>query len=118
MKPSNQNLQPARPQFFQPSFARGAMLVMALFAAATAVGQVSSINSVTVNPRVFNDVPCSSLTVVTNYPSNVSFTDQNVSEASGFANRHTWAFSSTSRQSSYQFQNNDFFHAAMNLILT
>jgi hypothetical protein len=118
MKPSNQNLQSLRPQFFQPSFGRGAMFVMAVFAAVTGVGQVSSINSVTVNPRVYNDVPGSSLTVVTNYPSNVSFTDQNVSAATGFANRHTWAFSSTSGQSSYQFQNNDFFHATMNLTLT
>ncbi len=49
-------------------------------------GQVSSINSAVVQPRVFNDVPGATITVVTNYPSGISFNEQGVSTATFIVN--------------------------------
>jgi hypothetical protein len=80
-------------------------------------GQVSSINSATIDPRVFDDIPSATLTTVNNYASSISFTEANVS-GSGFANRDVWYFSANGGASAYQFQNNDYFHASMNVTLT
>ena len=82
-----------------------------------AYAQVSTINSARITTREFNDVPGSTLTVVSNYPSLISFNDQ-VSAPSGFANRHVWRFSSNAGSTAYQFQNNDFFRVSMTLRLT
>jgi hypothetical protein len=89
-----------------------------LAAALGANAQISTINSATYHPREFNDVPGSTLTVVSNYPSLISFNDQNVSKPSGFANRHVWRFSSNSGATAYQFSNDDFFSAFMTVTLT
>ena len=83
-----------------------------------ALAQINTINSATYHPREFNDVPGSLLTVVGNYPSLVSFQDQNVSAPTGFANRHVWRLSSDAGVTPYHFNNNDFFTATMTLTLT
>lgn len=88
-----------------------------LFSLSSAPAQVSSIDSVILNPRTFNDVPGSTLVSFANYPSIVYFSDANVSAASGFANRHTWAFSSDGTNA-YRFSNNEVFHAELTLTLT
>jgi hypothetical protein len=80
--------------------------------------QISSINSANIHPREFNDVPGSTLTVVSNYPSVISFTDQNVSASSGFANRHVWRFSSDSGATALSLSNDTFFTVFMDLTLT
>jgi hypothetical protein len=82
-----------------------------------AFAQISTINSATYHPREFNDIPGSSLTVVSNYPSLISFEDQNVSAPSGFANRHVWRFSNDGGASPYTFNNNDFFTVTMTVTL-
>ena len=88
------------------------------FAAASATqGQVGSINSATIDPRVFNDIPSATLTTVNNYASSVSFTEANVS-GSGFANRDVWYFSNNGGFNAYQFQNNDYFNASFGLTVT
>ena len=96
------------------------LIGLCLAAASGAYAQgVNTINSAFIHPRVFNDIPGSSLTVVSNYPSLISFNDQNVSRTNGgFANRDTWQFSNNGGTSAYQFQNGDYFHASMNLTLT
>ena len=98
-------------------YARYVALV-ALAAANGAYAQVSTINSVIVHPREYNDVPSSALSVVNNYPSLITFSDLGVSAPSGFANRDVWRFSNDGGVSAYPFQNNDFFHVSMDLTLT
>ncbi len=89
-----------------------------LAAATGAFAQINTINSATYHPREFNDVPGSTLTVVSNYPALVSFHDQNVSAPTGFANRHVWRFSNNSGASPYAFSNDTFFTVTMTLTLT
>ncbi len=91
--------------------------VIGLVAANAAYAQINAINSAVVQAREYNDVPGSSLSVVANYPTSIRFTDFGVSAPTGFANRHTWRFSSDST-TSYQFQNNEFFQVSMTLTLS
>ena len=92
-------------------------IVIGLAAANGVYAQVSTINSATYHPREYNDVPGSTLLVVSNYPSLIAFNDQGVSAASGFANRDVWRFSNNGGTSAYQFQNNDFFQVSMTVTL-
>ncbi len=93
-------------------------ILMGLTAANATYAQISAINSAIIHPREFNDVPGSTLTVVSNYPALIAFDDQNVSAPSGFANRHVWRFSSDSGATAYQFKNDDFFSVSMTVTLT
>jgi hypothetical protein len=92
------------------------IVVLCLAAANGVYAQVSSINSVTIDPRVFNDVPLATLTTFSSYPS-VTFIEQKVS-GSGFANRDVWYFSNNGGTSAYQFQPNDYFNASFNVTLS
>ncbi len=94
-----------------------AMLV-GLAASNAALGQISTINSAVYTPRQFNDVPGATLTVVSNYPSLISFEEQNVSKPTGFANRDSWHFSNDSGASPYFFSNHDAFTITMTVTLT
>ncbi len=96
-----------------------AVLLSLGFGMATgAIAQVSSINSASVTPRVYNDVAGAPLTVVSNYPSVVSFDERNVSATNGFANRDAWHFSSDHGATAYQFQSGDYFQVSMKITLT
>jgi hypothetical protein len=88
-----------------------------LLVASGAYAQVSTINSANVIPRAYNDVPGATLTAVTNYPSTISFAEQNVS-GTGFANRDVWHFSNNGGASGYSFQIYDYFQATMSVTLT
>jgi hypothetical protein len=81
-------------------------------------GQISSINSAFVNNRVLNGVPGATLTSFNLYPSIVLFGESGVSAPSGSANRDVWQFSNNGGASAYQFQNTNYFDAAMTLQLT
>jgi hypothetical protein len=81
------------------------------------LAQVSTINSATIDPRVFDDVPSATLTTVNNYPSAISFTEQNVS-GSGFANRDVWYFSNNGGASAYEPGFADYFQASFGLKVT
>jgi hypothetical protein len=70
-----------------------------------------------VYPRQFNDIPAATLTVVTNYPSEISFEEQNVSKPNGFANRDSWHFSNNG-VSPFLFGNSDAFTITMDVTLT
>jgi hypothetical protein len=92
-----------------------------MFASLTVSGafaQISTINSAVYTPRQFNDVPAATLTVVSNYPTLISFEEQNVSKPTGFANRDSWHFSSDSGASPFLFGNTDYFTATMTVTLT
>ncbi len=84
----------------------------------SAVGAYAQINSVTYHPRESNVVPNSLLTVVSNYPSLIAFSDRDVSAPSGFANRHVWRFSSDSGLTPHKFTNDEFFTVTMTVTLT
>src|SRR5882724_4352507 len=93
----------------------------AMFASLTISGafaQISTINSAVYSPRQYNDVPGATLTVVSNYPSLISFKEQNVSKPTGFANRDSWHFSSNSGASPFLFGSTDYFTATMTVTLT
>jgi len=80
--------------------------------------QVSSINSVYIHPRVFNDIPGATGTYLNSYPGSVTLGESGVSAASGFADRDVWYFSNNGGTSAYQFQANDYFTAAFSITLT
>ncbi len=93
--------------------------VLGLATATAAFAQVSSIDSVKVTPRVFNDVPGATFTQFNSYPTDVSFGESGVSASGGgFANRDEWQFSNNGGSTAYQFQGNDYFSASMTLTLT
>jgi len=94
------------------------LIGLCLAVANGAYAQVGTINSAFIHPRVFNDIPGATLTTVANYPSLISFNEQNVSQVGGFANRDIWQFSNDGGTSAYQFQNGDYFDASMTLQLT
>ena len=83
-----------------------------------AYSQISTINSAVITPRQFNDVPAATLTVVSNYPSLISFEEQNVSKPTGFANRDSWHFSSDGGVTPFLFNNSDAFTITMDVTLT
>jgi hypothetical protein len=81
---------------------------------------VSTIDSAAFNLREFNDAPNASLTVVSNYPSLISFEYDNVykTNSGGFADRSDWYFSNNGGVSSRQINNSDSFTFTMDLTLT
>ena len=91
--------------------------LLGLVAATGAYAQVSTINSANVTTRVYNDVPGATLTSFNSYPSLIVFGEQNVSAATGFANRDVWHFSNDHGATAYLFQNNSYFQATMSLTL-
>ncbi len=92
--------------------------IFGLVAVNGAVAQISTINSAVYTPRQFNDVPGATLTVVSNYPSLISFEEQNVSTPTGFANRDSWHFSSDSGASPFLFSSNVYWTMTMTVTLT
>jgi len=93
--------------------------IIVLTAANAAFAQISSINSAVITPRQFNDIPAATLTIVSNYPSLISFEYQNVSRTNGgFADRTSWHFSKTSGASPFLFGNSDAFTITMDVTLT
>jgi hypothetical protein len=103
-------------KFLQPFCST--LVVLATTTAAFA--QVSSINSVRLFPREFNDIPGASLMtgIGLGSPLSFSFTEQHVSASTGFANRDVWRFSNDHGLTAYNFAHNDYFTASMDLTLT
>jgi len=93
-------------------------ILVGLAAVNVSYAQVGSINSIAVHSREYNDVPGSSLTTLSSYPSIVYFGDKNVSAPAGFANRHVWRFSADGGTTAYQFKNDQQFQVSMTLTLT
>ena len=90
---------------------------LALFGVARVAlaGDVTSINSVVVQERVFNDFPNSTLTSVDNFPTLVSFTETDYGTG-GFANRHDAVFSADDTNP-FLLQTSDAFHIAFDIML-
>jgi hypothetical protein len=86
--------------------------------AVTAYAQVGTINSVIMQPRVFNDIPGALVTSLDNYPSLILFEERGVSAPAGFANRDVWQFSSDGGATAFALNNNEYFRVSMTLSLT
>ena len=96
-----------------------AYLAICLALTSAAYAQVSSINSVIVLPRVFNDIPGATGTQIDMFPGFISLSEAGVSQTTGgFANRDVWYFSNDGGQTAYQFQDTDYFSASFSVILT
>ena len=87
-----------------------------------AYGQISSINSANYHPRYYNDIPDATLTVVSNYPSFISFDYEGVSRTNNvYADRSLWHFgvsSPTGGTRDALFGNSDAFTITMDVTLT
>jgi len=94
------------------------LIGVCLVAASGAYAQISSINSVVLKPRVFNDIPGAVGTWIS-APGleGVSFTELGVNSGTGFADRDVWYFSNNGGTSPYQFQANNYFSASFNVTL-
>jgi len=83
------------------SLAFAAVVALGLVASSLAVaaidcpGYTPAPNSVVIAPRVWNDCPASTLTLINNYPALVSMNDTDV-ECMGWTNLHVWALSENS----------------------
>src|SRR5215472_1744704 len=103
----------------QRSHYGAAYLAISLALTSAAYAQVSSINSVVVLPRVFNDIPGATGTQINGFPGLISLSEAGVSQTTGgFANRDVWYFSNDGGQTAYHFQDNDYFSASFSVILT
>jgi hypothetical protein len=90
---------------------------IALVAVNTTSAQITSINGVAVEPRVFDDAPNAKLTAITNYPT-VIFFETNVASATGFADRDVWYFSADGGATPYLVQSNDYFSASFTITMS
>ena len=101
-----------------------AAIGLAFAAVNTTYAQVSAINSVVVTTNLLatTNLPSAVLTVVTNYPSLISFTETNAGDPTSpssdfFPIQELWQFS-TNGTSAYLFQTNDYFTVTVNVTLT
>jgi hypothetical protein len=98
----------------------GLALAAACLAFATAAFATPVPNSAVIHTRVFDDCPISILTVNNNFPAIIEIDDQNQPPdplCSGFANLHTWRFS-TDGVNDIQFLNEDTFEYSCEIVLT
>ncbi|MEP0766183.1 MAG: hypothetical protein HRF45_06530 [Fimbriimonadia bacterium] len=86
-------------------------LALAALSATLANAQFSSIKII---ERVWNDNPGSGLTVTNNYPVSVQFAETGLDK---FANRHIFYFSGDGGATESTFNNNDYWHIAMDVKL-
>lgn len=98
----------------------GLALAATCLAFATAAFATPIPNSAVIHTRVFDDCPISVLTVNNSFPALISIDDQNQPPqpiCAGFANLHTWRFS-TDGVNDIQFLNNDTFEYSCEIVLT
>lgn len=96
----------------------GTFIALCLTVASGAWAQISSINSATVTPRVFNDFPGATGNYVNNYPTSITLGESGAFRTtSGGLDRDIWQFSNNGT-SAYTLGANDFFSASMTLTLS
>lgn len=93
------------------------LLAIAVAASGLASAQYSTINSTRIESRFYNDIPGSTFTFGNVWPS-VFLDDQNVSTATGWANRHLWTLSNDNGATSYLFGGTDAFTLTTKVKLT
>ncbi|HSU57394.1 MAG TPA: PEP-CTERM sorting domain-containing protein [Candidatus Dormibacteraeota bacterium] len=103
--------------FLQTNSCCAVLAGIGLFAANATYGQVNSINSAVIMPRVFNDIPAATGTYLNSYPGSITLGESGVSRTNGFADRDVWYFSNNG-STPYQFHSGDYFNASFNITLT
>jgi len=95
------------------------LAILGFALASGAQAQIISIDSVVIQPRLFNDIPTATFTsaVGVNGHPWLSFTESGVSGPTGFANRDAFFFSAGG-VTPYQFHAGDYFDASFNVTLT
>ena len=83
----------------------------------TCPGTTPRPNGAQIHTRVFNDCPTSTLTVTNAYPSSISISDQHV-DCYGYANLHTWSFSTDGGLTKAIFENCSSYRFCANVVLT
>jgi hypothetical protein len=89
---------------------RARITFFAISAAMVCASQGAIVDSIMVNPRVFNDFSTSTLTITNNYPAQAVIDDRNLVDdgmPGTFANRHDLRFSSDGGSSAAVFDIND-----------
>jgi hypothetical protein len=104
-----------RPTGTLRSVAAAAFLVLLAGTLASSVGATPNPNSVVLHTRVFNDCPSSVLTTGNSYPASISIDDGTL-DCFGFANLHTWRFS-TDGVNAVEFANGDNFRFGADLVI-
>jgi hypothetical protein len=97
-----------------------AALGLGLAAVNTTYAQVSTINSAILQPRIIDNLTNADLTTVSDYPTNISFTetDAGTTNTAFSRNQDLWQFSNDGGLTAYSFQSNDSFTVSMNVTLT
>lgn len=83
-------------------------------AAGGAYGQISSVNSAVIIPRVLNDYPDATGTYLNNYPTSITLGESGEYAPSGFADRDEWLFSNNA-STAYTLGTLDYFTVSMTL---
>lgn len=93
------------------------LAIAAILAPVAASASTPTVNGATIQERVFNDCPASTLTTTNNYPTMVQFDDQNPF-CFGFANLHAWTFSSDGGATDAVFNNDSNFRFCADLTVS
>jgi hypothetical protein len=75
-------------------------------------------NGASVETRTFNDCPLSTLTVTNNYPNSIEITDEMAMACVGFANLHSFSFSTDGGLTAAAFNNNSNFTFGADLTIS
>ena len=102
--------------YFQPRLGNGVPVNVQASWTDIEFGTTPDPNSAVTNTRIFNDCPTSTVTVVNNYPSNISIHDEHV-DCFGFANLHNWRFSEDG-VNAVEFNNNARFGFSADLVIS
>ena len=106
-------------KFYSRGLMSGAVLMLTMVLGLT-VGNAwatPTINGAAIHLRVFNDCPVSVVTVTNNYPALICIDDTLV-VCTGFANLHTWSFSSDGGATAAQFANGDMFTWSADMVIS
>jgi len=98
------------------SVAAAAVLVLLTGAFASTAGATPTPTSAVLHTRVFNDCPSSALTTTNSYPASITIDDQTL-DCFGYANLHTWRFS-TDGMNAMQLANGDNFRFGADLMIS
>lgn len=92
---------------------------LSLAVANGAWAQISSVNSVILTPRVFDDFPSATYNANNSYPGSITISESGTFRTnSGGLNRDFWQFSNNGGTSAYSLGANDFFTAIMSVNVT
>jgi hypothetical protein len=100
----------------QQRLMRAAVAASMAWLVGVAAAQITSVDSVIIEERKFNDYPDSTLTVTNNFPALLTVVEQEFGSG-GFANRHDAIFSADGGATAYALSNDEAFDVSMTMVL-